>query len=187
MSKTALVLIDIQSALQETGFYGSERNNPDAEANAQSILQFFREKGWPVFHVKHDSSNPKSPLAPGKPGNSFNPLVTPYSGEPIFPKSVNSGFIGTNLERALREEEVTDLVIVGLTTEHCVSTTTRMAANLGFSNVLVSDATAAFDKTGANGKHYPAELIHEISLETLRDEFAEVIDSESLLKRLAVS
>ncbi len=187
MTKTALVLIDIQSALQETGFYGSERNNPHAEANAQSILQFFRDKGWPVFHVKHDSSNPESPLAPGKPGNSFNPLVAPLDHEPVFRKSVNSGFIGTNLEQALRKVAVTDLVIVGLTTEHCVSTTARMAANLGFNNTLVSDATAAFDKIGANGKRYPAELIHEISLETLRDEFAEVIDSESLLKRLAGS
>ena len=46
-------------------------------------------------------------------------------------KGVNSAFIGTQLEEILKESEVRTLVIAGLTTDHCVSTTTRMAANLG--------------------------------------------------------
>lgn len=62
----ALLLIDIQQGLQETKYYGTERNNPDAEKNCGRILKSFREKGLPVFHVKHNSTNPKSPLHQGK-------------------------------------------------------------------------------------------------------------------------
>ncbi|MEM9328766.1 MAG: cysteine hydrolase family protein [Bacteroidota bacterium] len=185
MNPPALLLIDIQNALTETGFYGTERNNPDAEEHAGELLSFFRTKGWPIYHVRHDSTNPESPLVPGKPGHEINAHVAPNEGEPVFSKTVNSGFIGTALEATLKAAGITQLVIAGLTTEHCISTTTRMAANLGFENILVSDATAAFDKTDPNGKHYPASLVHEISLATLRDEFAEVLDTQLVLERLA--
>ena len=181
----ALLLVDIQLALRDTGFYGTERNNEDAEANAARLLKVFRDRSWPVFHVFHDSTNPESPLFPGKPGHAINPLVEPLEGEPVFRKTVNSAFIGTDLEAQLHEAAVNKLVIVGLTTEHCISTTTRMAANLGFSNILVSDATAAFDKEAKDGGRHAAELVHEISLATLNDEFAEVVDTNSLIQRLS--
>ena len=95
---------------------------------------------------------------------------------------MNSAFIGTDLEERLKSKNITDLVIVGLTTEHCVSTSTRMAANLGFNVTLISDATAAFDKKGINGEQFSAELAHSIALANLKDEFAKVIDTEAYLE-----
>lgn len=59
---------------------------------------------------------------------------------------MNSAFIGTTLKRDLRIDGIDTLVIVGLTTNHCVSTTARMAGSLGFKTFVVSDATAAFDR-----------------------------------------
>ena len=180
----ALLLIDIQSGLQETTYYGTERNNPQAEENCAKILNAFRDKKLPIFHVMHNSTNPLSPLYPGKDGNSIHPLVQPIDGEPIFQKKVNSAFIGTDLEIAMIAQNITDLVIVGLTIEHCISTSVRMAANLGFHVTLISDATAAFDKIGFDGKRYPAELIYQTELASLKDEFAKIMDTFTFLAEL---
>jgi nicotinamidase-related amidase len=184
MGMTALLLIDIQQGLQEMEFYGTERSNPDAEANCQKILYAFRKRKWPIFHVQHCSTNPESPLHPSKKGNAFHPSAKPLEHEPIIQKNVNSAFIGTDLEARLKSQNITDLIIVGLTVEHCISTSVRMAANLGFKVTLVSDATAAFDKIGVDGKTYGADIIHNTALANLKDEFAHVTNTTTLLKEL---
>ncbi|MDF0715065.1 cysteine hydrolase family protein [Muricauda sp. 334s03] len=180
----ALVLIDIQIGLQEVAFYGTERNNPEAEKNCGRLLQFFRERQLPVFHVKHNSTNIDSPLYPHKMGNEFHPAVKPLINEPVFEKNVNSAFIGTDLEISLKAQNITDLVIAGLTIEHCISTSVRMASNLGFNVVLVSDATAAFDKIGYDGNKYPADVIFHAELANLKGEFATIMDTDTLLDEL---
>lgn len=105
----------------------------------------------------------------------------PIEGERVFEKSVNSAFIGTKLESYLRDNNIEEIVIVGLTTDHCVSTTTRMAGNLGFKTLLVSDATATFDRKGPDGKEYMAEDIHVIHITSLNGEFCNVITTDSLI------
>ncbi|WP_420320646.1 cysteine hydrolase family protein [Flagellimonas sp.] len=182
---TALVLIDIQLGLQETHFYGSERNNAAAETNAGKILEVFRNRNFPVFHVQHNSTNPESPLYPGKKGNGFHPEVIPIKGELVFQKNVNSAFIGTPLESELRKQNINHIVVAGLTTEHCVSTSVRMAANLGFRVTLVSDATAAFDKVGVDGQKFSANLVHNAALANLKDEFATITKTKTILNDLA--
>ena len=181
---TPLVLIDVQRGLQEIAFYGTERNNPEAEENCGRLLNYFRKNQLPVFHVKHNSTNLSSPLHPSKLGNDFHSAVQPMINETIFEKAVNSAFIGTNLEASLKAQNITDLVIAGLTIEHCISTSVRMASNLGFNVVLVSDATAAFDKMGYDGNKYPAEVIFHAELANLQDEFASIKDTETLLSEL---
>jgi hypothetical protein len=56
-----------------------------------------------------------------------------------------------------------------------------MAANLGFEVYMASDAIAAFEITGPDGKRYSAEEIHSVSLATLHEEFATVVDTKVLL------
>jgi len=179
----ALILIDIQKGFDDLSYWGP-RNNPDAEQEASKILKVWRAKGLPVFHVKHNSTNPKSKLIPNQPGNDIQDLVKPLSTEPVIPKNVNSAFIGTDLKERLDKQQIKDLVIVGLTTDHCVSTSVRMAANLGFNVRLISDATATFDKSLPSGEKIPAEEIHRANLASLHDEFATVLTTEELLKSI---
>lgn len=176
----ALILIDMQQGFDEP--YWGTRNNPNAEENIAKLLGAWRAKGWPVIHVHHHSQNEASPLHPSSPGCAVKPEFKPVDGEPIFQKRVNSGFIGTNLEQELRDRDISHLVIVGLTTDHCVSTTTRMAANFGFQVQLVSDATATFDRVGPNGQHYTADQMHDLALASLHNEFADVVETAQLLK-----
>ena len=108
----------------------------------------------------------------------------PVEGEIVLTKSVNSCFIGTPLKQLLDEENCTTVVIIGLTTDHCVSTTARMAANYGYNVLLVSDATATFNKIGLMNKVYDSELIHQTALASLKDEFATIISSDELFEML---
>lgn len=178
----ALLLVDIQQGFEDQAYWGGERNHPYAEKNAARLLEVWRSHGFPVIHVKHNSVLPQSPLASGKVGNEIQTVVQPKEGEPVIGKTVNSAFIGTGLEQRLHDEGIRQLVVVGLTTDQCVSTTVRMAGNLGFDTYVVNDATATFPKTGFDGKHYSAETIHETALASLNEEFATVLNTEDIIK-----
>jgi len=182
--RPALILIDIQKGFDNLAYWGGERNNPGAEENAARLLHRWREKGLPVFHIQHCSPNPASLLNASNKGNEFKDMVTPVAGEPVIKKQVNSAFIGTDLKEQLDNAGITQLVIVGLTTDHCVSTTTRMAGNFGYDTYLVADATATFNKKGVEGQAYTAELIHETALASLNEEFASIVHTDDLLETI---
>ncbi len=182
--KPALILIDIQKGFDDIEYWGGQRNNTDAEINAGKLLRFWRQNGLPRFHIKHCSTNPNSRLREGNPGNDFQEVVKPIDNEPIIKKSVNSAFIGTDLKQQLDNSNIKKIVIVGLTTDHCVSTTTRMAANFGYDTFIVYDATATFNKKGFDGRAYTAEIIHDTAIASLNIEFATVVKTDQLLKNL---
>jgi nicotinamidase-related amidase len=181
-SPPALLLIDVQMGLDDPKW--GARNNPQAEQRMSALLGAWRRAKWPVIHVQHMSQVPGSPLRPELPGNAIKEEVKPSKGEPVFQKTVNSAFIGTALEAHLRREGIESLVIVGLTTDHCVSTTVRMAGNLGFDVVVVEDATATFERTGPDGVRYSADQMHRLALASLHGEFAQVQTAEDVLARL---
>jgi len=180
----ALLLIDIQKGFDHLDAFGGERNNPDAEKQAGILLAHWRKQGWPLFHIRHDSIMPGSPLAAGHPGNEHKDEVKPMPGEPLVTKHVNSAFIGTDLKDQLDRSGARTVVIVGLITQHCVSTTARMAANYGYNTIVISDATAAFRTVGPGGKVYAPQTVHELSLATLHDEFATILSTHELLEIL---
>jgi nicotinamidase-related amidase len=179
---SALILIDVQKGFDDP--YWGNRCNPSFESNVGKLLRCWRENDRKIFHVQHRSTNMRSPLHPSTPGVGFMHFALPSGSEQVFEKNVNSAFIGTQLEKTLRDFRIESLVVVGLSTDHCVSTSVRMAANLGFQVTLVSDATATFERTSINGEIYPAELVHEISLASLNGEFANVISTEEVLASL---
>lgn len=178
-TRPALLAVDMQ-----TGFDAPEwgaRNNPAAEGNGLRLLERWRKLGWPVILVRHDSDQPGSPLAPDAPGNEFKPGFAALEGEWVIAKRVNSAFIGTDLEQRLRRARITRLVVFGLTTDQCVSTTVRMAANLGFAVTVIEDACACFALRTFSGGQIDAARLHTAHIATLMAEFAEVIRTEQAL------
>ncbi|HEU5218292.1 MAG TPA: cysteine hydrolase family protein [Gemmatimonadales bacterium] len=176
---TALLLIDVQQGLDDPRW--GTRNNPEAEQRIAELLAAWRAAGRPVLHVQHLSLEPASPLREEAPGHAFKAEAMPGPDEPVFRKHVNSAFIGTGLEAHLRAHHIGSLVIVGITTDHCVSSTTRMAGNLGFQVTVVADATATFERDGPDGVHYSADLMHRAALASLHGEFATVRTARSIL------
>ena len=177
--KTALLLIDVQKAFDDPSW--GRRNNPEAEEKMEEILSAWREKHGFVIHVQHQSDNPESLFHSVKKSYAIKEQLQPIDKEPIITKKVNSAFIGTDLEEILRMNGVTTVIIMGLTTPHCVSTTTRMSGNLGFATYVVSDATAAYELKDQDGKVIDPETVHAISLATLHNEFASVVTTIELM------
>jgi nicotinamidase-related amidase len=178
----ALIIIDVQKGWNDP-FWG-RRNNPDAETHIATLLHTWRQTNRPIFHIQHLSLQPASPLRADSAGCEIKDIVQPQHGEPVIQKHVNSAFIGTDLEERLRREDITTLIITGLTTNHCVETTTRMAGNLGFDTYLVSDATATFDRRGPDGTLHTAEEIQAMTLTNLHQEFATIATTTEVLKSM---
>lgn len=174
----ALVAIDVQRGfdLEPSG----PRNNPAMEGNGQRLLACWRALRWPVIHVRHDSVMPFSPLRPGHLGNAFKAGFEPASGEPIIAKSVNSAFIGTGFEELLWRQSASKLVVFGISTDMCVSTTVRMAANLGFDVIVAGDACHAWGQSTPDGQFLAADDIHRSHLTTLHSEFATVSTTDAI-------
>jgi nicotinamidase-related amidase len=183
--KNALIAIDVQRGF-ESASWGT-RNNPAAEKNGLRLLAYWRAQGWPVVIVRHDSIQPNSTLRPGQVGNHLKPGFEPLPTEPLFTKQVNSAFIGTTLERWLRDNGIAAVTLFGITTDQCVSTTTRMASNLGFQATVVEDACACFAQTAPDGRSVSADTIHLAHITTLNTEFATVVTTDSLVGMAAVS
>ena len=184
-SRTALLVIDVQKGLD--GPRLGARNNPDAEQRIADLLAAWRATGRPVIHVQHMSLEPNSPLREGLPGNAIKDEAQPIDGEPLFRKNVNSAFIGTDLEEHLRANGIDSLVMVGLTTDHCISSTARMAGNLGFNVTVVEDATATHERRAADGAHYSADVMHGAALASLHGEFATVQSADDILSAVGTA
>ncbi len=180
-SNAALLVIDVQRAFDDP-VWGT-RNNVEAEATIAMLLDDWRENCRPVIHVHHHSAHADGLFHPDKPGARVKHEAAPHPGETVIVKSVNSAFIGTNLEETLRARGIGTLVLVGLTTDHCVSTTARMAGNLGFTTYVVADATATFERRDYQGRIYSASQLHDSALASLHGEFATIIRSAALLDK----
>jgi nicotinamidase-related amidase len=176
----ALVIIDFQKAIDDPKW--GPRNNPEAEARTAELLRAWRDTQRPVVHVQHLSQESDSPYRPGQPGCDFKDGLTPGPGEILVQKRTTSAFIETGLEAFLRDRRVGTIVIAGVLLHNSVDATARMAANLGFDTWLVEDATASVDVVDLQGRRWPAEDVHALSLAHLSGEYARIVSTERVLE-----
>lgn len=177
-----LIPIDVQQAFDDPSW--GRRNNPEMEAHALALLAAWRRAGRPVINVKHNSTEPASTLRPGRPGNAFKAGFEPAAGEALVEKSVNAAFIGTSLEADLRARGLGQIVLFGITTDMCVSTTARVGANLGLRVIVVGDACATFDQRTPAGETIAAEVLQLAHLTTLNTEFGRVANTDEVIAAL---
>jgi nicotinamidase-related amidase len=184
----ALIIIDVQQAIDHPKWlHWGPRNNPQAEANIARLLTAWRAAQRPIVHVRHMSREPESPYRPHQPGNEFKPQVAPLPHERIVEKATNSAFIGTTLEADLRATGIDTVIITGVITNNSVEATARMAGNLDFNTIVVSDATATFARPDFNGVLRSAEEVHAMSLVNLQDEYAVIMTAQEILSALTNS
>ena len=182
LAQAVLLIIDVQKAI-DADYHAAAgpRNNPEAEAKIARLLVYWRRHGWPIIHIRHDSRSATSAYRPGQSGNEFKEEVAPAAGETVVVKRTNSAFIGTDLERRLREGGHKRLVVTGVSTNNSVEATVRMAGNLGFETYLVADACFTFARRDFQGRLRTADEVHAMSLANLDDEYCTVIDTAAVI------
>ena len=185
LDNAVLLPIDMQQAFDAPTW--PRRWNTEVDANGLALLAAWRSAGRPIIHVRHDSAQPGSNLAPGQPGNDFRPGFVAKGDEPLVTKSVNSAFIGTDLDLRLRRLGAKHVVVFGISTDMCVSTTVRTGANMGWDMILVPDACDCFDLPDGKGGIIPAEQIQAAHVATLAFEFCRTFSTAELIGRRAAA
>uniref|UniRef100_A0AAU3H1N5 Cysteine hydrolase n=1 Tax=Streptomyces sp. NBC_01401 TaxID=2903854 RepID=A0AAU3H1N5_9ACTN len=187
----ALVVVDVQQGFEEEEYWGP-RDNPEADRNITALIDAWQAGGRPLVFVRHDSTEPDSPLREGYTGNAFKEYVEERRGKGAGPelfltKSVNSAFYGTpDLDAWLRESGVRQIVVTGIQTNMCAETTARMGGNLGYEVFFALDATYTFDQVGPWGWTLRAEELSRATAVTLHGGgFASVVRTEELVAAAA--
>ena len=181
----ALVLIDLQLAIDDPRW--GPRNNPRAEAAIAGLLAAWRAQAMPIVHVRHDSTEPGSPYAPGSPGHAFKPEAAPQRGETVIGKQTTSAFIAPDLERALDALGATTLVMCGVLTNNSLEASARHGGDLGYRIFVVADACWAVDKRDLAGTLWRAEDVHRLALANLQGEYAQVVTSDMAARAAATA
>ncbi|WP_339146001.1 MULTISPECIES: cysteine hydrolase family protein [unclassified Sutcliffiella] len=180
--KPVLLVVDVQKGFDDPAW--GQRNNPDAEDKMLELMRVWRKKEFPIIHVQHVSQDPNSKLHPSSPGFALKPGFEPLEDEYFIRKNVNSCFIGTQLDSYLKKNGYQTLIVIGLTSNHCISTTVRMAGNLGYRTYVCCDATAAFEAVSYDDMKLTAEEVHRHALSALHKEFAEVVSSNEVINMM---
>ena len=180
---SALILIDIQNIYFTEGGY--KLSNPEkAAANANTLLQRFRQKKLPVIHVKHlfDGNGYEEAVDYLR---DFHPSVPPLSDEPVVEKHYPSSFLGTKLQEILQPRGIKELVIAGMMSHMCIDTTVRAAQDYGYKVTVVEDACAT-KPLQYKDEILAAETVHKVIMASLQPVFAKVITTDALIETDAI-
>jgi nicotinamidase-related amidase len=165
---TALLIIDMQSDfLSPSGYlaqsYSVDRFTP-LIPRLRSLLQTFRTAGFHVYHTREGHSADMSTVSSrelhrssvngarigdqgpmgrflirGEKGHDIVPELAPADGEVVIDKPGRGAFTHTELDASLRARGIGNLVVCGVTTDACVSSTVREASDRGYDVCVLED------------------------------------------------
>jgi len=140
MSRTAVLVIDVQSAVIAIADRGAE-----VVATIRDLVERARAVRTPVIYLQHCHAT-YQPMKKGSVGWRIHPQVEPKPHELVIEKAASDGFYETSLQAELDRLRIARLIVCGLQTEFCVDTTCRAAISRGFEVVLVADGHTTTDK-----------------------------------------
>ena len=164
---TALLVIDIQNTYLEIDDDPAEaerwapfraRMNDTVIPNTAKLIADCRARGVEVIFARiaclKEDGRDRS-LSQKKPGFNYLllpkdredsqlvPELTPEADDIVVIKTTDSALTGTNLRLVLRNMEIRDVIVAGIFTDQCVSSTVRSLADESFGVVVVEDCCAA--------------------------------------------
>lgn len=204
--RSILILVDVQYAsgsrteglgrklaLQSRTDYGRERFDRIEQTvvpTLRQLLAFFREQALPVLYLVIGSEHPDFLDVPehmrklvretnnrvGTREHEILDELKPVQGELVLRKTTISAFTSTGIETLLRALGTDCLVFTGISTNMCVDSTARDAADRGFKCVLVEDCC------GAARMAY-----HDAALVTFQRLFGRVASAEEVMAELLLT
>lgn len=178
--KTALLLVDIQNDYFPHGKM-ELRNPAEASAYASQLLQLFRKKNEPIFHIQHVAiKNDATFFLPNTEGVHIHESVRPLKEESVILKHYPNSFRETDLLKQLQRLAIEHVVICGMMTHMCIDATVRAAFDFSLQCTVIHDACATKDLSFKNAT-IPAVYIHNTILASLNGVYANVMSTEEFL------
>lgn len=110
----------------------------------------------------------------GNPDAAIRAELAPVPGDTVIRKRTFSGFNTSDLGEILRYQAIDSLVITGVTTNACVESTARDAADLGYGCILAEDAMADYDQDA-----------HDATLRSFHFNFGRVASADDICQAIA--
>lgn len=139
--KKALLIVDVQNAMiaVEKPVYQANRKIK----TIQSLISKARKKNVPVIYVQHNEQS--SEFENGTDTWQIFEGIKPETGDYVIQKTESDSFYETPLKEVLEQNQIDQLVIVGMQTEYCINATSTRAVELGFEVTLIKDAHSTWD------------------------------------------
>lgn len=182
---TALIVIDFQLEYFDGAAPGKLRipDGPKAMAQANRLIAFADAHSVPVIHIQHLGAATGTLFAAGSVFAEFHPDIAPAPHHAVLQKTTASSFASTDLHARLQAQGIKTLIICGLMTHMCVSTTTRDARPLGYQVIVAADACATRDIAAWDGRGVVAHTdLHRATLTALSDNFADVLVTSQVIE-----
>ena len=139
--RTALFVIDVQESFRQRPIWAAI-SNPDIVERIDPLVETARANGDLVVWVRHAEPGTGNVFDPASGYVEYLPGLKPLAGEPELIKTAHNVFTTTNAQQLLTQHGVGEVAVTGIRTEQCCETTARVASDLGYRTVFVTDATA---------------------------------------------